>query len=165
MGGIDFHQDLIDHGYKSNNYVTLYIHLTQASAINGSLIVIPGTHKLGADLFPHDIVASENNSLIVRSRIHQEAKVESKAVKLIGSAGSSFFWHNALLHGTGTNQEMSPRFTLRYVLSPSSEASCVEDANRVIDYPLELSSTRTDLDHLGKAIVKGNFIKEVLESP
>ena len=55
MYGIDFHQDMIDFRDREPDFVTCYIYLAPVASDDSPIYLVPGSHRLGGTVFPHDL--------------------------------------------------------------------------------------------------------------
>lgn len=122
FSGIDFHQDLMDFPNLEPDFVTLYVYLDEVTMDESPLFVIPGSHLLGADLFPHNLNYSHaRKNWEYTTRRGVKAVLPDKA--LTGSPGSVNFWHGCLLHGTRPNTGSRSRVSIRYIFQKAKGAS------------------------------------------
>lgn len=165
--GIDFHQDIIDwpKGKTKNNpatFMTLYVYLHDVSLQDSPLHLLPKSHKLGATVFPHNLSRIQKDIWKYSDGINE---IECKDLVLTGRAGYVGLWHNCTLHGTQPvkNEKEDMRLSLRYLLSKKNNNTTKTGINVLNDNikgNLEPSITRRDLDHKGKAVLKGNIINQ-----
>ena len=161
--GIDYHQDIIDYPTRPCDIVTLYVYLGDVTRDDSPLFVIPGSHTLGASVFPHRLVAS---TTAPDTWVYSDARgrsVELQHRMLTGSAGSAALWHPCLLHGTQPAAESRPRISIRYVIEKDPAARTFLDAvNDTLNGPLVLDVTRVDQDQGAQTILRGNVINTVV---
>ena len=157
--GIDFHQDIIDWKSRTADFLTLYVYIHPVTAGDAPLYVIPGTHALGATLFPHDLVPDSRHKGHWRYSDGMGRSVDVQDMMLTGGMGYAAMWHSFTLHGTQPVSSDSERFSARYILTRGRAATTGMDAvNATIDGPLSLDETRRDLDAHGAAQIKANAI-------
>ena len=113
FNGIDFHQDQMDYSATKCNVVTLYVYLDKVTKNKSPLIILPKSHKLGPDLFPH-YLEKKKNKILYKTR--KKKKIYVKEHKLVGSPGESWVWHSCMLHGTRSNISTDGRISLRLML-------------------------------------------------
>lgn len=164
--GIDFHQDIIDwpsdtSAYDASKFLTLYVYLHDVTQKDSPLHIMPGSHRLGATLFPHKLFLRDDGQWQYRDEQGKQILCEDKL--LIGGAGYAAIWHNCTLHGTNPvkNDTDEMRLSLRYLLTKSddNDAECgIDLINQSLQGDLNPSRTRNDLDASGKAILSGNTI-------
>ncbi len=118
FNGIDFHQDQMDYSGTKCNVVTLYVYLDEVSRKKSPLIILPKSHKLGPDLFPHNL-KKERNKILYKTR--KNKKIRTNEHKLVGKAGESWLWHSCMLHGTRSNISTSSRFSLRLLFKKNKK--------------------------------------------
>lgn len=154
--GIDFHQDLIDFKDRDADFVTLYVYLHPVGAHDAPLYLLEESHKLGATMFPHDLVR-ESASWRYRDRIGGETA--TRQAMLIGGAGYAAMWHACTLHGTQPDAADNERLSLRYLFAkkPGAQAG-LDEVNATLRGPIRLSATREDLDAQGAARMKANSV-------
>ncbi|MDF5709873.1 MAG: phytanoyl-CoA dioxygenase family protein [Nostoc sp. S4] len=158
--GIDFHQDIIDYKNRLSDFITLYIYLDDVSELDSPLFIIPGSHIFGATTFPHSLISHGDTS---NTWLYSDIRGKSKLLQsriLTGMAGSTWFWHSCLLHGTQPTRLSQSRISLRYIIKKSRSTSSVllDYVNSNLDGPLSLENTRDDLNEDGKSIFRGNII-------
>jgi non-heme Fe2+,alpha-ketoglutarate-dependent halogenase len=113
-GFVSWHQDSTYWGLDPADIVTAWVALSESSAENGAMRVIPDTHKI--DQVPHrDTFAADN--LLSRG---QEVAVEvdgAQAVMLALQPGEMSLHHVRLIHGSDPNPSDKRRigFAIRYL--------------------------------------------------
>ena len=126
--GIDFHQDLIDYPSRTADFLTLYVYLTPVADTDAPLVVILGSHKRGAEIFPH-------------------ADTDGRTATLMGPPGTTALWHACTLHGTSPVLSDRPRLSLRYIFARKDDRNAaIDEINAEIGKPLSLERTRRDLE-------------------
>ena len=157
--GIDLHQDLIDWPARPADFITVYVYLEEVGPGDAPLFLLPRSHSLGADIFPHELTLLDRAEALSRYSAHG-ASIEERAIRLTGSAGSVHFWHACLLHGTQPTAGDRRRISLRYLIEMDPHAHDCELAriNDAIPYPLSIEQTRRDLAATGQAVLKGNYV-------
>ena len=164
--GIDFHQDIIDWPQGSTDldpstFLTLYVYIHDVDKYDSPLHILPGSHKLGATLFPHNLKNKEGKDWEYRSDSGDTMTCQD--IELVGKSGYVGIWHNCTLHGTQPVKNESEKFriSIRYLMGKSNENSehtGIDDINEEITGELRPIRTRQDLDQNGKATMKGNII-------
>ena len=84
---------------------------------------------------------------------------------LIGEAGSVYFWHSNIIHGTTQVNSQSPRISLRYLIKREDNSDTILPIDIITQSCLNNSSvavTRVDVDDLGRNIKSGNIIKGII---
>ncbi len=164
--GIDFHQDIIDWPQgrvelDPSTFLTLYVYLHEVTDYDSPLHLMPGTHQLGATLFPHQLEHLGGERWVYSDDQGNSLKCTDQ--KLVGGPGYVGLWHNCTLHGTKPVAHDSEKFrlSLRYVLGKSNgntQQTAIDTINHTIKGELRPIRTRRDLDAKGIAQVKGNII-------
>ena len=132
--GIDFHQDVIDYPGRTADFLTLYVYLTPVGEADAPLMILSGSHKRGAEVFPH-AVGAEPCEL------------------LTGPPGTVALWHGCMMHATRPVTGPSPRLSLRYIFARKDDRNAaIDEINAEIVGPLSLERTRMDLDARGGPI-------------
>ncbi|MDB5980610.1 MAG: mitomycin antibiotic biosynthesis protein [Pseudomonas sp.] len=167
--GIDFHQDIIDWPQgrvelDPSSFLTLYVYLHEVTERDSPLHLLPGSHRLGATLFPHRLECLGDDRWAYED--DQGQKVECRDHTLVGGPGYVGLWHNCTLHGTRPLDDESDRFrlSLRYLIGKSnghSGQTAIDDINHSLQGELRPIRTRRDLDAKGVAHIKGNIINKV----
>ena len=86
-------------GWNRNPIITVWTALDDATAANGCMQIVPGSHKLGV-LNPQHFV----------SKTDQAKYAQGKAVvDLEVAAGEAVLLHNLLMHRSGVNRTAMPR--------------------------------------------------------
>jgi hypothetical protein len=162
--GIDWHQDIIDYPQHDPRFITLYVYLHDVGSDDAPLWVIPKSHLLGATKFPHNIKILESRELIY-SDDDQKNSLTLNRFPLIGDAGSVYFWHSNILHGTTQVNSQSPRISLRYLIKREDSSDTILPIDIITQSCLNNSFaavTRVDLDDLGRSVKSGNIIKGII---
>lgn len=157
--GIDLHQDLIDWPARPADFITVYVYLEEVGPGDAPLFLMPRSHGLGADNFPHDLTLLDRDQGLSRYSAHG-ASLEERVIRLTGPAGSVHFWHACLLHGTQPTAGDRRRISLRYLIEmdPDARDCALARVNAAIPYPLSIDQTRRDLAASGVAVLKGNYV-------
>jgi len=111
---VSWHQDLTYWGLEPADIVTAWIALSESTAENGAMRVIPATHTM--EVAPHkDTFASDN--LLSRGQEITVEVDESKAVVLALEPGEMSLHHVKLIHGSEPNPSPKRRIGLavRYI--------------------------------------------------
>lgn len=158
--GIDFHQDIIDFPTRGPDFVTNYIYLEDVDSKSAPLYIIPNSHALGADYYPHKIKKFNNkkiNFLVGKNKLTSNIKV------LNGSAGSLFFWHPFILHGTQPHKKDKARISVRILAEKNRKINIgcnLDKINRKIKGKKELKIYDRELNKYGQN-KKKNFINKL----
>jgi non-haem Fe2+, alpha-ketoglutarate-dependent halogenase len=113
-GFVSWHQDSTYWGLDPADIVTAWVALSESSAENGAMRVIPDTQKL--DQIPHrDTFAADN--LLTRGQEIAVDVDESQAVMLQLQPGEMSLHHVRLIHGSDPNPSAKRRigFAIRYL--------------------------------------------------
>ncbi len=155
--GIDFHQDLIDFKGREADFLTLYVYLAPVTKADAPLFLLEGSHRLGASVFPHDLVQQGETW---RYRSDGREVLATQRV-LTGGTGYAAMWHACTLHGTQPDAADHERISLRYLLArgPAVDTG-IDRVNAAIEGPLSLDDTRIDLDAAGAARIKANSVNQ-----
>ena len=110
---VSWHQDSHYWGLSEPRLVSAWIALTESTAANGCLRVLPRTHT---QRFEHIENPQERNILGKGLTVAQELDLEH-AVDVSLRAGEMSFHHANMVHGSNPNTSASPRigFAVRYV--------------------------------------------------
>ncbi|MBD0280358.1 MAG: phytanoyl-CoA dioxygenase family protein, partial [Flavisolibacter sp.] len=87
-------------------HLTCWCALDDATAENGCLQYIPGSHKWG--LLPKPIITGELHGIKDFLNDEQKAQFERPALAPV-KAGEAIFHHSLTLHGSGENRSNQPR--------------------------------------------------------
>ena len=113
-GFVSWHQDSTYWGLDPADVVTAWVALSDSTATNGAMRVMPGTHKL--EQVPHrDTFRPEN--LLSRGQEIMVDVDERQAVMLDLAAGEMSLHHVRLIHGSDPNPTGQRRigFAIRYI--------------------------------------------------
>ncbi len=112
---VAWHQDVTYWGLEPSEAHTAWIALDDADEDNGSMLLIPGSHKQGQ--LPHETSNTGNNLLSINQQVSQEFIDESKAVQLELKAGEMSIHHGYLLHSSMSNGSGRRRcgLTVRFI--------------------------------------------------
>jgi non-haem Fe2+, alpha-ketoglutarate-dependent halogenase len=108
-GYVSWHQDLTYWGLEPPDIVTAWIALSESSAANGAMRVIPGTHT--SEVVPHKDTFAADNLLSRGQEISVEVD-EGKAVTLELEPGQMSLHHVKLIHGSEPNPSRVRRIGL-----------------------------------------------------
>ncbi len=117
---IDFHQDLIEHPHRAADFITLSLNLHDIGQDCAPTQMLPGSHSLGADPFPHHLVRSEAGDWIYSDRRGQRVRATLKV--LTGPAGGAAMWHACTLQRTRPVRTANARICLRYLIARGDAA-------------------------------------------
>ena len=160
MQGIDYHQDMIDFRDREPDFVTCYIYLADVGLEDSAIHLIPGSHRLGGTVFPHDLKFLNDAESRIRYRA-DEYELELPVQVVTGGAGAGYFWHPCMLHGTRLHTGESPRVSIRYIIQKDSADSgtLLDQVNRELVRPGALPRTRVDVDESGSFLQRTNVIE------
>ncbi|MGI4945145.1 MAG: phytanoyl-CoA dioxygenase family protein [Janthinobacterium lividum] len=113
-GFVSWHQDSTYWGLDPADIVTAWVALSESTAENGAMRVMPDTHKM--DQVPHRDTFAEGNLLSRGQEIAVEVD-DSKAVMLELQPGEMSLHHVRLIHGSDPNPSGKRRigFAIRYL--------------------------------------------------
>jgi chlorinating enzyme len=113
-GFVSWHQDSTYWGLDPADVVTAWVALSDSSAENGAMRVIPASHKL--DQVPHRDTFQPENMLSRGQEIMVDVD-ERQAAMLELSAGEMSLHHVRLIHGSDPNPSGTRRigFAIRYI--------------------------------------------------
>jgi ectoine hydroxylase-related dioxygenase (phytanoyl-CoA dioxygenase family) len=111
---VSWHQDSTYWGLDPADIVTAWVALSESTAENGAMRVIPGTHKL--DQVPHRDTFAEGNLLSRGQEIEVEVDA-AQARMLVLRPGEMSLHHVRLIHGSDPNPSPKRRigFAIRYL--------------------------------------------------
>lgn len=162
--GVDFHQDIIDFPDRVSNFITAHIYLDKVTNSTPPLYILKKSHLLGASIIPHNLKKNSNNIFEYTNDYNEKKLV--KITKLMGEAGSMYYWHPSLLHGTQpNNSQNSFIISMRILIKKNSAklSNCLIDiGNKKMKGRLVLTKTRSDLTPSGKSKVKNNTINKLI---
>lgn len=97
---LPWHQDVGEGwGLDRNPIITVWTALDDASAANGCMQIVPGSHKLGV-LNPQHFVTEADQARHIP---------EKEVVDLEVAAGEAILLHNLMFHRSGVNRTATPR--------------------------------------------------------
>ena len=98
-GFVSFHQDAKYIGLEPNNWVTVWLAVTDSNEKNGCMRMLPGSHK--DSLKYHEQKFDENN-LLTRGQTIENVSLD-KTDPIILKAGEISLHHPLTVHGSGLN--------------------------------------------------------------
>jgi non-haem Fe2+, alpha-ketoglutarate-dependent halogenase len=110
-GYLAWHQDAPTYGLTGADLVTAWVALTDSSAENAAMRVLPGTHRLG--LLPHRETFAEHNRASRGETVELEVD-ERQAVTVTLAAGEMSLHHLFTVHGSPPNA--APRRRIGYAI-------------------------------------------------
>jgi non-haem Fe2+, alpha-ketoglutarate-dependent halogenase len=128
---VSWHQDSTYWGLEPPDIVTAWVALSESTHENGTMRVIPGSHKLNQA--PHrDTFATDN--LLSRGQEIMVEVDETKAVELPLQPGEMSLHHVRLIHGSEPNPSTKRRigFAIRYVPTYVRQAAGLRDSARLV---------------------------------
>jgi len=144
-GFVSWHQDSTYWGLDPADIVTAWVALSDSTAENGAMRVVPGTHKL-EQVAHRDTFAPDN--LLSRGQEIAVDVDEAKAVMLELKAGEMSLHHVRLVHGSDPNPSDLRRigFAIRYlpthvrqVVGTTDSATLVRGTDRFRNFEPEQS--------------------------
>lgn len=116
-GQFEVHQNWNLTSQPSDVTLTLWVPLQDTGVDNGTLQVVPGSHKLTRDVaFPRGDHYFTDFDDRIADHYYQPIAV---------GAGEAVFFDDSLIHGSEVNRSESPRFTLQVALIPSESTPVV----------------------------------------
>jgi hypothetical protein len=113
---LPWHQDVGEGwGLDRNPIITVWTALDEATAANGCMQIVPGSHQLGV-LNPQHFVSAADQERYTREEDVMDLEVE---------AGEAILLHNLLLHRSGVNHTATPRraFSTAYMDAATRDRS------------------------------------------
>ena len=101
-----WHQDIRYWSFDRPELVTTWLALGEESSENGSLTVIPGSHRMDYDRGQFDA------ALFFRSDVERNVSLMESAQSIELDAGDVIFFHSRLLHSAGQNRTDSVKLSL-----------------------------------------------------
>lgn len=110
---VSWHQDATYWGLSEPEVVTAWVALTASTPENGSMRVIPGSHR---EQVPHVDTFAEHNLLSRGQEIAVEVD-EARAVDIVLRPGEMSLHHVLIFHASGPNRSGDRRigFAIRYI--------------------------------------------------
>ena len=158
--GIDFHQDIIDFPTRSADFITAYLYLENVDLKSAPLYLIPNSHLLGADYYPHNIKKLDKKK--IRYQVNKK-KLTSSFEILKGKSGSLFFWHPFILHGTQPHKKDVARISVRILAEKNRQVfiGCdLDKINKKIKGKMKLKIYNKEINKKGNN-KKKNFINRL----
>jgi len=106
---VSWHQDLTYWGLDSDDQVSVWLALSEASEKNGCMRMLPGSHKLGSQ--PHIRGEKDEDNVLFQNQRVADID-ESQAVAAALKPGQASFHHGWLLHASAANQGQDRRIGL-----------------------------------------------------
>ena len=122
-----WHQDIRYWSFDRPELVTAWLALGEERRENGSLTVIPGSHRMDFDRGQFDA------SLFFRSDVERNIDLMKSAQSVELNAGDVLFFHCRLLHSAGQNRTDSVKFSL--VFTYHAQANCPISGTRSAEHP------------------------------
>ena len=129
--GIDYHMDMIDLPNEYSDILTVYIYLDHVGKEMSPLLLLPGSHYGGTDVYPHNL-CEEKNSIKYQPQNNDSITVEPYALE--GESSDAWLWHGCLIHGTKVNKSTKPRYSIRLIYRKSANTShaYIDEVNKKI---------------------------------
>jgi chlorinating enzyme len=130
-GFVSWHQDSTYWGLDPADVVTAWFALSDISAENGAMRVIPGTHLL--DQVPHQDTFNKDN-LLTRGQEVMVDVDERQAVMMPLRAGEISLHHVRLIHGSDPNPSDMRRvgFAIRYIPTTVRQVAGAHDSATLV---------------------------------
>lgn len=114
------HQDLLYFPFRpAEKIVGIWIALSDTRRENGTLAVVPGSHK-GGELHDHETPSHMEEGINLAYEGVKEIDI-SKRVHIEAKAGDALFFHPLLVHGSGRNRTQDYR---RVFISHYASSEC-----------------------------------------
>jgi ectoine hydroxylase-related dioxygenase (phytanoyl-CoA dioxygenase family) len=148
---VSWHQDLTYWGLDSDDQVSVWLALSDASEVSGCMRMIPGSHRLGSQ--PHIKGEKDEHNVLFQNQRVADID-ESTAVAAELKPGQASFHHGWLLHSSSPNQGNDRRIGLnvQYIAPhvkqtslPGYTALLARGVDRFQNYGSDLLAT-SDLD-------------------
>ncbi|MEM7543109.1 MAG: phytanoyl-CoA dioxygenase family protein [Pseudomonadota bacterium] len=114
---VSWHQDLRYWGLDTNDLVTVWVALSEASEASGCMRVLPASHQ--GEMLPHEDRYKETNLLTRGQEIAVDVD-ETKCVSMQLKAGQASLHNVRLAHASGVNQTDDRRIGLSIHYIPPS---------------------------------------------
>ena len=98
-GFVSFHQDAKYIGLEPNNWVTVWVAITDANENNGCMRMLPGSHK---DNLKHHEEKFDDNNLLTRGQTIENVSLDNTDPVIL-KAGEMSLHHPLIVHGSGLN--------------------------------------------------------------
>ena len=122
-----WHQDIRYWSFDRPELVTAWLALGEESNENGSLTVIPGSHRMDFDRGQFDA------ALFFRSDVERNINLMESAQSIELNAGDVLFFHCRLLHSAGQNRTDSVKYSL--VFTYHAMTNCPITGTRSAEHP------------------------------
>ena len=122
-----WHQDIRYWSFDRPELVTTWLALGEESHENGSLTVIPGSHRMDFDRGQFDA------ALFFRSDVERNVTLMESAQSIELNAGDVIFFHSRLLHSAGQNCTDSVKLSL--VFTYHAHSNCPIQGTRSAEHP------------------------------
>ena len=122
-----WHQDIRYWSFDRPELVTAWLALGEESNENGSLTVIPGSHRMDFDRGQFDA------ALFFRSDVERNINLMESAQSIELNAGDVLFFHCRLLHSAGQNRTDSVKYSL--VFTYHAVTNCPITGTRSAEHP------------------------------
>jgi len=148
---VSWHQDLTYWGLDSDDQVSVWLALSDASESSGCMRMIPGSHQLGQQ---HHILGEQDESNVLFQSQRVADIDESKAVSAELKPGQASFHHGWLLHASSPNASADRRIGLnvqyiapyvRQTKLPGFTALLARGVDKYQHYETDVAAT-SDLD-------------------
>ncbi len=148
---VSWHQDLTYWGLDSDDQVSVWLALSDASEGSGCMRMIPGSHRLGRQ--HHILGEDDDNNVLYQSQRVADVD-ESKAVAAELKPGQASFHHGWLLHASSPNLSSDRRIGLniqyiaphvRQTKLPGFTALLARGVDQYHHYERDIAAT-SDLD-------------------
>jgi hypothetical protein len=123
---ISWHQDSAHWGLDSNRVLTIWVALTEVSAENGCMRMLPGSHKYG--MVPHHDTWDQNN-ILTRGQTITQKIIEKNAIEVELKAGEASLHHVDMFHASNPNISTGRRVgvAIRFITPDARQTRIDED--------------------------------------
>jgi len=111
-----WHQDIRYWSFDRPELVTVWLALGPETSQNGSLRLIPGSHRIPLDRHPFD------DDLFFRSDLGENAELIAQAVPLELQSGDVLFFHCKTLHAAGRNVTAQTKYSVVFTFRSADNA-------------------------------------------
>ncbi|MGH6719513.1 MAG: phytanoyl-CoA dioxygenase family protein [Alphaproteobacteria bacterium] len=129
---VSWHQDLTYWGLDSvDRVVSVWLALSAATAANGTMRMIPGSHRGRRD---HRATADPNNILSRGQTVAVGHQDESRAVDIVLEPGQMSLHHGLVLHASGANRTADRRigFNMNLIAPSVRQAEVADDTAMLV---------------------------------
>lgn len=104
---VSMHQDQNYWGIIHDKALTVSLAITDSDIQNGCLKILPYSHK---EKYLHEDFETKNNMLARGQSVNLDKNKKENLINIELKAGQCCVFHGNIVHGSGTNQSLRPRF-------------------------------------------------------